>query len=340
MTNSLHWRQRVGNQRDWIWRGWQTRYTYLRSAQPESDTPLILLHGFGASIGHWRNNMPELAQYHTVYALDLLGFGASEKVTAPYDSTFWAEQVYDFWKTFVGKPAVLVGNSNGSLICLAVAALHPEMVKGIVLLNLPDSSVLEYAKWMQQVMTPLAYLSRPLLKLAVGIFTLPLVFSPLFQLIRSPGFIKLWAKQAYTHPHTITEELLEILSVPAFDRGSVKALRAMVRSKKAAKIDYAARNLLPRLQIPMLLLWGKQDKMVPPRLAPLFVKYNPKLTLIEIDNAGHCLHDESPEEVNRLILDWLAAEIAAVEENGTVTKETVEPEVPDFEISESLKSEI
>jgi hypothetical protein len=64
------------------------------------------------------------------------------------------------------------------------------------------------------------------------------------------------------------------------------------------------------------------------------------LTLIEIDNAGHCLHDESPEEVNRLILDWLAAEIAAVEENGTVTKETVEPEVPDFEISESLKSEI
>ncbi|UBF27549.1 alpha/beta fold hydrolase [Kovacikia minuta CCNUW1] len=309
MASSLPWRQRVGNQRDWVWRGWQTRYTYLRSTNPEGDTPLILLHGFGASIGHWRNNMPELAQQHTVYALDLLGFGASEKAVAAYDATFWAAQVYDFWKTFVNKPAVLVGNSNGSLVCLAVAALYPEMVKGIVLLNLPDSSVLDYAQWMQQAMKPLAFLARPLLKLAIGIFTFPLVFGPLFRLIRSPGFIKLWAKQAYTHPHTITEELLEILSVPAFDRGSVKALRAMVLSKRASKLDYAARTLLPKLEIPILLLWGKKDKMVPPKLAPLFVKYNPRLTLIEIDNAGHCLHDESPEEVNQLMLDWLAAKL-------------------------------
>ncbi|MGA7935508.1 MAG: alpha/beta fold hydrolase [Kovacikia sp.] len=316
MTSSLPWQQRVGNQRDWVWRGWQIRYTYLRSAQAEKEPPLILLHGFGASIGHWRNNLSELAQRHTVYALDLLGFGASEKATAAYDSTLWAEQVYDFWKTFIGKPVVLVGNSNGSLVCLAVAALHPEMVKGIVLLNLPDSSVLEYSPWVNRAMKPLACLFRPVLQLAVGIFTFPLVFSPLFRLIRSPGFIKLWANQAYTHPHSITEELLEILSLPAFDRGSVKALRAMVLSKKGTKGDYAARTLLPRLAIPLLLLWGKQDKMVPPKLAPLFVKYNPRLTLVEIDNAGHCLHDESPEEVNRLILEWLAAEVTPAGEQG------------------------
>ncbi len=305
MTISLHWQHRVGNQRDWVWRGWQTRYTFLRAASGNGDTPLILLHGFGASIGHWRNNLEELAQYHTVYALDLLGFGASEKAIAPYDSVFWAEQVYDFWRTFIGKPVVLVGNSIGSLVCTAVAARYPEMVKGLVLLNLPDSSVLESPEWVKCTISAVALVARPITSLALWVFTLPFVFGPLFRFIRSPQFIRLWAKQAYTNPAAITEELYEILSNPAFDRGAVRALRSMVLSKKRAREDYSARSILPKIEVPMLLMWGKQDKMVPPKLAPLFLKHNPNITLVEIEDAGHCPHDERPEEVNRIVLEWL-----------------------------------
>ncbi|MBD2020555.1 alpha/beta fold hydrolase [Leptolyngbya sp. FACHB-36] len=305
-TVTIPWRQRVGNQRDWVWRGWQTRYTYLRSLQPDSSTPLILLHGFGASIGHWRHNLTELAQNHTVYALDLLGFGASEKAVAPYGTPFWAEQVYEFWRTFIGQPVVLVGNSIGSVVCLTVAARYPEMVKGLVLINLPDSSVLESPVWVQRTIAAVAVGAQPVIGLAKRVFTSPLVFNPLFRVIRSAPFVRLWAKQAYSNSEALTEELLEILSGPAFDRGASAALRAMVAAKAKPGADYRAKTILPQLQVPMLLLWGQEDRMVPPKLARLFVRCNPNLTLVEIEKAGHCPHDECPEQVNRIVLDWLA----------------------------------
>ncbi|MBM0740924.1 alpha/beta fold hydrolase [Phormidium sp. CLA17] len=302
---SIPWQQRLGNQRDWIWRGWQTRYTCVRSAG-SSSTPLLLLHGFGGSIGHWRHNLPELGQHHTVYALDLLGFGASEKVTASFGVELWVEQVYDFWRLFVKQPVILVGNSIGSLVALAAAATHPEMVSGIVMLNLPDASVLEVPLRIKQAIALLNPLSRPALALTKWVATSPLIFDGLFWLVRHPQAIRLfWARQAYAGKAAVTDELVDIFSTPAYDRNAVKALRAMVRSTAQPSRDYAAKVVLPTLTIPMLLFWGLKDTMVPPQLAKLFVKYNPNLKLVEIEDAGHCPHDECPEIVNQEILNWI-----------------------------------
>lgn len=301
-----HWRERIGNQRDWVWRGWQTHYTYVRSAAVADNVPLLLLHGFGASIGHWRHNLLELGQSHPVYALDMLGFGASEKAIAPYGTALWIEQVYDFWQTFIRRPVVLIGNSIGSLICVAIAAAYPEMVQAVVLLNLPDSSVLELPGWLRAATAALGWTMRPVATLSKWLITSPIVFTPLFQLIRHPRVVRIWATKAYATPTAVTDELIEILSSPAYDRGAARALGAMINGK-TAQVDYTAKVILPQLQIPMLLFWGRQDAMVPPSLARLFVKQNSNLKLIEIDNAGHCPHDECPEVVNREILNWLAA---------------------------------
>jgi len=306
VTNSLHWQQRVGSQRDWVWRGWQTRYTYIRATQGGREPPLILLHGFGASLGHWRYNLPELGQHHTVYALDMLGFGASEKAVANYGVELWIEQVYDFWCTCIRTPVVLVGNSIGSLVCLAAAVAHPDMVQGVVMLNLPDSSVLESPRWLQGAIAPLQIGLRPILRLATCILTFPPLFSPLFWVVRHPRAIRVWAKQAYADPSLVTDELVEILSSPAYDRGAMWALRAMIHAKTGSGVNYTAKVVLPGLQIPLLLFWGKQDMMVPAKLARLFVKHNPRLKLIEIENAGHCPHDECPDLVNQEILNWIA----------------------------------
>lgn len=265
------------------------------------------MHGFGASLGHWRHNLPVLGQHHLVYALDLLGFGGSEKVQTAYQVALWGEQVYDFWQTFIRQPVVLVGNSLGSLVCLEVAATHPEIVAGVAMLNLPDASVLTstWPQWCQRAIAPVNYVLRPVLHLLGSLLTLPPIFNPFFGWIRQPAIIGFWAKQAYTNPEAVTDELVEILSAPAYDRGAARALAAMTQSRSSDPAA-AATVRLPRLQMPLLLIWGQQDRLVPSTLAPLFCRYNAQLQLVELATVGHCPHDESPEQVNQLLLNWMA----------------------------------
>ncbi|MBD2180965.1 alpha/beta fold hydrolase [Planktothrix sp. FACHB-1355] len=299
MTTSLHWQQRVGSQRDWVWRGWQTRYTYMRPSQSTGDaTTFILLHGFGTSIGHWRHNMTVFSQSHPVYALDMLGFGASEKASAKYNVTLWVEQVYDFWRTFIRQPVVLVGNSIGSLVCIAAAAAHPEMVRGVVMMSLPDPSVEE-----EMIPRPL----RSLVATIKNIVASPPVLQTFFYWVRVPQRVRGWAAIAYANPEAITDELVDILVGPAQDRGSAQAFCAILKAMTSSQFGPSVKSLLPNLNIPLLLIWGSQDKMIPRGLARQFKQYNPNLEVIELDNAGHCPHDECPERVNQIILEWVDA---------------------------------
>jgi pimeloyl-ACP methyl ester carboxylesterase len=304
VTTSVSWQQRIGSQRDWVWRGWQTRYTYFRSVQTDNalSTPVMLLHGFGTSIGHWRHNLEVLGQQHTVYALDMLGFGASRKACADYKIDLWVDQVYEFWQTFIRKPMVLVGNSIGSLVCLAAAAAHPEMVKGIVLINLPDLSLREEAMpgWL-----------RPIVSTVEGLVASPILLKTLFYVVRRPPLVRKWAGLAYASPVAVTAELVEILTGPAQDRGAAATFSALFRAMTSTNFGPRVKTILPTLDIPMLLMWGRKDRMIPPHLARQFVALNPNLELIELDDAGHCPHDEQPEQVNQILLDWLATKCVA-----------------------------
>ena len=299
MTTKQSWQERIGNQRDWVWRGWQTRYSYLRARQKldgEQSLPIILIHGFGASIEHWRHNLPVISQHHTVYALDLLGFGASRKADTEYSAALWTEQVHDFWQTFIGVPVILVGNSIGSLVCLNVTAVYPEMVKGLVMLSLPDVSVRE------DVLPPLV---RPIVTAIENLFASPLLIKNILKLVRRPKIIRKWAGIAYPNQEAITDELVEILSSPAYDDGAEQTLLRLSRCVRKASFAKSVRDLLPPITIPMLLIWGLQDRMIPPSQARAIAELNTNLKLIELENAGHCPHDEYPEQFNSLLLDWL-----------------------------------
>ena len=301
---------RLGSQRDWRWRGWRVRYSFRRAAQPSTvspgNPPIILVHGFGAALGHWRNNIEVLSQHHDVYALDLLGFGNSEKAAAPYSPLFWAEQLHDFWQSFVQRPAILVGNSLGSVTCMMAATRFPAMVSSVVWINLPDSSVLgpEMPPQARQVQKSVFLLFRPIAKTARYILTSPLIINPLLTAIRPRRFLTYWTKKAYHNPEVVDDELMDVLGLPPYDRGSRQALRAMTRFVANVPGPYRARQALPKLTIPMLLLWGKQDTFVPPMLGPKIADLNPRIRLVELENAGHCPQDECPDVVNQLILDW------------------------------------
>jgi pimeloyl-ACP methyl ester carboxylesterase len=286
----------LGNQRDWIWQGWQTRYTYLRADQRTSQPPIVFLHGFGASLGHWRQNLPYFAERHSVYAIDLLGFGGSEKAAIPYSIDLWVQQLHSFWKTFIGCPVILVGNSIGSLVALTAAHIHPEMAQSLVMLSLPDPSLREdlIPQW-----------CRPVLSRIERAFTAEWILKSLFYGVRRPKVIRPWAGLAYASRGAITDELVEILTTPAGDRGAARAFSLILQAMVNPKFGPRVSAVLPEMEIPILLLWGRQDRMVPPMFAPKFAAMNARIKLIELEDAGHCPHDECADRVNGAIAHWL-----------------------------------
>ncbi|GAB4226839.1 MAG: alpha/beta fold hydrolase [Stanieria sp.] len=295
MTTTINWSQRIGNQRDWVWRGWQTRYCYLRN-NFVGNTPLILIHGFGASIEHWRFNLPILSQYQTVYALDLLGFGASRKASVDYSINLWVEQVHDFWQTFIAQPVVLVGNSIGSLVCLTAAATYPEMVKGLVMLSLPDVSLRQAA---------IPRLLQPIVTGLENLVASPLLINTIFKFVRQPATIRRWAGVAYCDRSAIDDELVAILSNPAYDEGAAQTFYSLFQRIRRPQFAPAVTEILPQLTIPILLVWGRQDRMIPFALAAEIAPLNESLKLVALEQVGHCPHDECPEQFNQILLDWL-----------------------------------
>jgi pimeloyl-ACP methyl ester carboxylesterase len=81
----------------------------------------------------------------------------------------------------------------------------------------------------------------------------------------------------------------------------VKIMQGMTSSNFSPNI----RKLLPQMQIPMLLLWGGEDRMIPPQTANVLLKLNPLIELVQLEGAGHCAHDEIPAVVNQSILLWI-----------------------------------
>ncbi|MGG6294027.1 alpha/beta fold hydrolase [Leptolyngbya sp. AN02str] len=291
-------RSHLGFQRDWNWRGWRVRYTFLRPAQglEAGSYPVLFLHGFGASLSQWQANLKPLSQHHTVYAMDLLGFGASEKAPAAYETNLWVEQVYEFWRSLIRTPMIVVGHSLGAVVALAAAAKYPDMVQGLTLLTLPPA---------RQEM-----LSGRMMKLALGVeglFATPLILGPVFALFRSPKLIGSVLRSAAYHDRSfVTDELVDSFIAPILDKGSSRVFYRLAKARTSTTYTPAVRSLLPQIQCSILLLWGEQDKIVPLAQGKDFPRLNPKVTLVTLPNAGHCLYDECADRVNQKVLSWIA----------------------------------
>jgi haloalkane dehalogenase len=258
----------------------------------------MLLHGFGASIGHWQHNLEFLAAHHTVYGLDLIGWGGSRKPNIRYDIDLWVEQVHDFWRTFIDRPIILVGNSIGSLVALVAAARYPEMAASLVMVSLPDLSA-------EQEMIP-----KPIQPLVNGIkraiLNPPLLYT-LFRFVSRPNVARKWAQIAYANPDRVSDDLIDLFLTPAGEKEAPAAFVKIMQGMTSSTFSPNIRQLLPSMKIPMLLIWGTQDRMIPPQTANVLLKLNPLLELINIEAAGHCAHDELPDEVNQIVRTWLDA---------------------------------
>jgi len=282
---------------DWDFEGWRVHYGLCQSQDSySSKPPILLIHGFGAAIGHWRGNIPILAEEHTVYAIDLLGFGESEKPPTRYSIYLWVEQVFQFWRKFIGVPMVIIGNSIGSLVAAIAASHHPEIAAGVVTISLPDIEAFNalVPKWLQP------------LERAVKAIVAALLVKPLFYIVRKPCIIRFVLKRiVYCDRHRVDDELVEIIARPARDRQAAEAFVRLNRSLNQPNYSPSLTQALSQLQAPLLILWGSCDRLIPPSEGKRLVQYAPNATLMYLEGMGHCAHDENPERVNYEILNWL-----------------------------------
>ncbi len=295
-----------GRHGTWRWLGHGCHWRVLGEA---SHPPLVLLHGFGAASGHWRRNAAALAAAGwCVYGIDLLGFGASGQ-PGPLrhqrlDNRLWARQLQAFLEQVVQAPAVLVGHSLGGLVALSCGVFFPAWVRAVVAAPLPDPALLTAA------LTPVAprqppwrrRLRRWLVILLCRLLPLELVV-PL--LAHSP-LLALGLQSAYHGPVLGDAELLRIIATPARRPTAPRALRAMSIAMALRPHGATAPALLRRLRRPLLLIWGRQDRLVPLAVAAQCRAVRPDLPLRVLEHSGHCPHDEDPPGFHGALLPWLA----------------------------------
>ena len=277
---------------DWRWQGHKIRYTTAGTGKP-----LLLIHGFGASIGHWRKNIPVLADAgYRVFALDLLGFGGSDKAPLQYTLELWQSQIKDFWTEHINEPTVFIGNSIGALLSLMLVTNYPEISAGGVLINC--------AGGLNHRPGDL----NPILGLVMGGFA-KLVSSPvtgrlIFNNIRRKSQIRRTLYQVYRDRNAVTDELIEMLYQPSCDEGAQQVFASVLTAPAGQTPD----ELLINLDRPLLVVWGEKDPWTPVTGARIYqdlADSNPHVRFEIVEGAGHCPHDENPAAVNAHILDWL-----------------------------------
>ncbi|MEB3338020.1 MAG: alpha/beta fold hydrolase [Leptolyngbyaceae bacterium] len=281
--------------RTWIWRGFPICY----QAQGEQGPPVVLVHGFGASWGHWRKNIPALATTCRVYALDLIGFGGSAKPTPveQIDYTFetWGQQIADFCREVVGEPAFLVGNSIGCIAAMQTAVDHPDLVLAIAMLNCSLRLLHDRRRadlpWYRRIGAPL--LQQILKTKWIG--------RSFFRQIARPATVRKILLQAYVNPEAVSDELIEILMTPASDLGAADVFLAFTGYSQGPLPE----DLLEVLPCPAIILWGSNDPWEPIALGQELAKFPQVQKFIPLEGAGHCPQDEVPELVNPILQAWI-----------------------------------
>lgn len=278
---------------NWTWRGYSIHYTVHGSGYP-----LVLVHGFGASIGHWRKNIPVLAEGgYQVFALDLLGFGDSDKPALNYTLELWQSLLVDFWREHIQQPVVFVGNSIGALLSLMMLVNHPETARAGILLNCAGG--LNHRP--EELNPPLRMVMRTFTKLvsSKSIGTL------LFNLVRRKSNLRRTLRQIYRNHAAVTEELVDLLYQPSCDPGAQQVFASIL----SAPPGPSPVELLPKVTQPLLVLWGEADPWTPVTGGRIFQEWGQQpehsVDFVAIPQTGHCPHDEHPKVVNSLILDWL-----------------------------------
>lgn len=279
----------------WNWRGHKITYQQIG----ETGAAVVLVHGFGASWGHWRKNLPVLGESCRCYAIDLIGFGGSDKpqpgTEIEYTFETWGQQLADFCREVVGGAAFLIGNSIGCIVVMQTAVDNPELALGIAAINCSIRLLHDRKRitlpWYRNYGSLL--MQQVLGNKNIGSF--------FFNQIAKPKVVRNILLQAYRRPEAVTDELIDMLMTPAQDNGAADVFLAFTRYSQGPLPE----DLLSHLICPTILLWGTEDPWEPIAMGRELAQIPTVNEFIPLEGLGHCPQDEAPEIVNPILLNWI-----------------------------------
>ena len=264
------------------------RVFYKTSGTANARPPLVFIHGIGAGASSfmWRKNFDELAKDFRVYALDLLGFGFSDKpAAAPYSADLYVELITDFIREVSGHPVNVVASSLGAAYAIRVADEHPELINAMILNGPAGADALN---------------RRPGMAGAAfyGLLQSPVLGTSFYNVMASERSIRDYARDNlfYDH-HRVTDRLVANLYATSHQPGAQHAIAAFL----SGYLNTDTSSPFSRLTQPSVLVWGKQDTTTPVEKGISLARLNERAGLEVFDYCRMMPEQEQPERFNSLV---------------------------------------
>jgi pimeloyl-ACP methyl ester carboxylesterase len=277
---------------------------YVDYGGPADGPLLVCVHGLGGSLVNWAAVAPSLSQTCRVLALDLAGFGRTKSYGRSTSVHANQQLLHRFLTEMSAEPAILVGNSMGGLISVLQIGEHPDTVAGMVLID-PALPV------------GLGARPDPLVAVMFGLYAVPAVGRSVVARRRSSrsaeqqalAVMRLCCADASRVPQHVVERHLDLarerFEYPDVDTELLLAARSLMWVL-ARRRHHAA--MLRRVVVPVLLLHGDQDRLIPIASARATAAANPAWRFEVATGVGHVPQLEVPEWTINQILDWLATD--------------------------------
>lgn len=249
--------------------------------------PIILIHGFLYHTVMWEKNIDALAGKFKVYAIDLWGWGYSERLKKmEYSFEFYGKQVLGFMDALNIKRASLVGQSMGGSISVYVAANYPQRVDRLILVG---PAVLPY---------PMTTTGK--------IYQLPFI-GEFLNAVPGDALMKNNIKNIWFYDkNKVTEEYAKKVLQPLCIRGSYAGMMYILRNVLKAPYVEREAKVLAKINKPTLIIHGREDKAVPLNRSEILNNLWKRSKLVIFEKAGHTPHEEYPGKFNKLAVDFLS----------------------------------